>query len=253
MLKRVLFRSVARLFDLCGFEPRRRQSEFPRDYDAAAIETIRLVRPYTMTCHEKTFCLISAVRYVVENDIPGDFVECGVFRGGSVMAMARTLLELGATERKIYLYDTFAGMPQPTAADISSSGKVATDVFEQTRIDQDSSEWVNASLEEVRNDVKKVPYPFEKFVFVKGKVEATLPELRPSAIALLRLDTDLYSSTKAELEWFFPLLEKGGVVIFDDYGHWLGSRKAIDEYFSQQKTRILLNRIDFSGRVAIKQ
>ena len=93
---------------------------------------------------------------------------------------------------------------------------------------------------------------FWEFNFIKGKVENTLPEYAPKQIALLRLDTDWYESTKHELIHLFPRLVSGGVLIIDDYGYWIGAKKAVDEYFSQTKTKILLNRIDQTGRIAVK-
>lgn len=93
-------------------------------------------------------------------------------------------------------------------------------------------------------------YPAEMLVFIKGKVEDTIPKTMPKHIALLRLDTDWYESTKHELLHLYPLLSKSGVLIIDDYGYWAGSKKAVDEYFS--KGEMLLNRIDYTSRIAIK-
>jgi O-methyltransferase len=84
-------------------------------------------------------------------------------------------------------------------------------------------------------------------------VEDTLPDQAPERIALLRLDTDWYASTKHELEQLYPRLAEGGVLIVDDYGHYEGARRAVDEYFRAAGEPVLLNRIDFSGRLVIKQ
>src|SRR5881409_1730007 len=141
----MLSRAVIKTLDIFGYELKRKPtkiSDFPRDFENDSIDIIRFVKPYTMTCDEKIYCLISAVKYVVGNRIPGCFVECGVYRGGSIMAMAKTLLNLGVTDRLIYLYDTFAGMPKPGCNDFSSSGKNAIDVFNATKITEDSSQWV---------------------------------------------------------------------------------------------------------------
>ena len=86
---------------------------------------------------------------------------------------------------------------------------------------------------------------------IEGKVEETIPGQAPGAISLLRLDTDWYESTAHELKYMYPALSAGGVLIIDDYGHWRGSREATDEYFSSH-SRVLLNRLDYSGRIAIK-
>jgi O-methyltransferase len=107
-------------------------------------------------------------------------------------------------------------------------------------------------MNDVQTNMKQTNYPFSKIHFVQGKVEQTIPETIPSSIALLRLDTDWYESTYHELVHLFPKLVTGGVLIIDDYGHWQGARKAVDQYFAEQKTPILLNRIDYTGRIAIK-
>src|SRR5690606_23062787 len=96
-------------------------------------------------------------------------------------------------------------------------------------------------------------YPAGNIRYVAGKVEDTIPAVIPDKIAILRLDTDWYSSTKHELVHLFPKLSNGGILIIDDYGHWEGARKAVDEYFEETGTRIYLSRIDETGRVAVKQ
>jgi hypothetical protein len=95
-------------------------------------------------------------------------------------------------------------------------------------------------------------YPPEKVHFVKGMVEDTIPEQSPDGIALLRLDTDWYQSTKLELLHLYPRLANQGVLIIDDYGHWQGARRAVDEFISELRDPILLHRIDYTGRIAIK-
>jgi hypothetical protein len=83
-------------------------------------------------------------------------------------------------------------------------------------------------------------------------VEHTLPDRAPQKVALLRLDTDWHASTKHILETLFPALVRGGVLIIDDYGHFHGARKAVDDYLSEHNISILLNRIDYAGRIGIK-
>ena len=96
-------------------------------------------------------------------------------------------------------------------------------------------------------------YPKNNFVFIQGPVETTIPApSTPKKIALLRLDTDWYQSTYHELTYLYPRLVKGGVIIIDDYGHWPGARKACDKYFKVNNINILLNRIDYTGRIGIK-
>ena len=213
---------------------------------------INQVRPYTMTSPERIAALCDAVEYVARCGISGAFVECGVWRGGSCMAAALTLLRLGKADVDLYLFDTFAGMPAPTEADqVILTGEPAAAVL--ARSDRrTSNEWAYAPLDEVRRNLAATRYPPDKLHLVPGKVEDTLPGLAPERISLLRLDTDWYESTRHELVQLFPRLSVGGVLIIDDYGHWTGARRAVDEYIAEHNLRILLNRIDYTGRIAIK-
>jgi hypothetical protein len=188
----------------------------------------------------------------VNNGIDGAMVECGVWKGGSSMAMALTLKNLGSENRDLYLYDTFSGMSAPTDVDVSFRGTKAHETFSDTKISEDASDWYLSPLEEVKRNVFSTGYKKEKIHFIEGKVEATIPKSIPKKIALLRLDTDWYESTKHEINHLFPLLTLNGVLIIDDYGHWEGAKKAIDEYISDNNIRILLNRIDYTGRIAVK-
>lgn len=202
-------------------------------------------KPYTMTSKERLFALYQAVNYIQENNIEGDIVECGVWKGGSSM-MAALSLSKKEHQRNLYLYDTFEGMNEPTENDINMIGEAA----ENTWQGRDKCE---AGIEEVKKNMASTAYSMEKTLYIAGMVEETIPKTIPNKIAILRLDTDWYESTYHELVHLFPKLVSGGVLIIDDYGHWQGAKKAVDEYFGKNKIRILLNRIDYTGRVAIKQ
>jgi O-methyltransferase len=230
--------------------PEDEQHLFPFDFDEADKELYRRVGPYTMTTPPRVFALVRAVEYLVSRGVPGAVVECGVWRGGSVMAAALTLLRLGIRDRDLYLYDTFAGMPPPSEADTTRSGERAADLLAQG--DESSHIWAIASLDDVRSAVLSVGYPEERIHFVEGLVEETLPSTAPPEISLLRLDTDWYQSTKHELEHLYPRLAPGGVLILDDYGHWQGARRAADEYLAENGLALLLNRIDATARIAVK-
>jgi hypothetical protein len=221
------------------------------DFDDIHLKIFNTVRKYTMTSPERVYTLIEAVKYISKAGIPGCFVECGVWRGGSAMTMSLALKEMGDESRDIYLYDTFTGMSEPTTVDISYTGEKAPETFARTRVSESVSKWCMASLEDVKSNVLKTGYPENRFHFVKGKVEETIPSVMPDHIALLRLDTDWYESTKHELKYLFPHLAENGILLIDDYGHWKGSRKAVDEYIAENKLNILLNRIDDSGRLCI--
>jgi O-methyltransferase len=225
---------------------------FPVDFSDAEIATYTAVRPYTMTSAERVIALVRSVEYLVRHNIEGAVVECGVWRGGSAMAAAITLIRLGDTSRKICLFDTFAGMTEPSANDVLYSGEHAAQVLGD-RSSADESWWCAANVDEVRRNLVACGYPVENLVFVAGDIIETVPESAPERIALLRLDTDWYESTRHELVHLYPRLVHNGVLILDDYGHWQGARRAVDEYFAAHNTRILLARIDYTGRIAIKQ
>ena len=237
-------------YDLVRYN--KRNSSAICTYSEHCIKTYDRVKPFTMTSLERINAAIDAIQYVEHNNISGAIVECGVWKGGSSMAMALTLRELGSEGRDLYLYDTFAGMSAPTDADVSIRGANAHEKFSLTQTSDDSSDWCLSSLDEVRENVLSTGYPTRKFHFVEGKVEDTVPATIPDEIAVLRLDTDWYESTKHELIHLFPRLRKGGVLIIDDYGHWEGARRAVDEYIADNNIRILLNRTDYTGRMAIK-
>jgi len=211
------------------------------------------VRPFTMTSNERIWSLLQAVRYLTERPLAGDIVECGVWRGGSMMAAAIQLQAMGQSERHLWLYDTYTGMTPPTAEDKESiSGTTARALLETTDVGDGNNVWCVADEQDVRHNMLSTGYPVENMHFIKGDVALTLTEQVPEQIALLRLDTDWYASTKAELEYLYDRLAPGGVCILDDYGHWQGARQAVDEFFSQNPPRPLMSPIDFSGRIFVK-
>ena len=195
-------------------------------------DIINRVRRYTMTSPARLTALCDALDYVVEYKIPGDFVECGVWKGGSSMAAALRLLRLGRLDISLYLFDTYEGMTAPTAHDRSRiSGFSAALMLKHAPTH--AKLLARAPLEEVQQNMTATGYPEDMIYFVKGPVEKTVPAHAPEQISLLRLDTDWYASTKHELTHLFPRVSSGGVLIIDDYGDWEGARKATDEYFSE--------------------
>ena len=222
-------------------------------YSPEQLKIFQAIREFTATSLERQVGLVSAVDYISDNKIPGAFVECGVWRGGSTMAVALALLQRGDTSRDLYLFDTYEGMSAPTADDVMFDGQTAKALLDLEKPTEDHANyWCFAGLEDVKRNLYSTGYPKEKLHFIKGKVEDTLPGQAPDQIALLRLDTDWYESTAHELKHLFPRLSQNGVLIIDDYGHWLGARKAVDEYFAQQPLRPLLQRLDYTGRLVIK-
>ena len=222
------------------------------DFDPAAIKVIDRVQPYTMTSPDRIFALVQAVRYISGAGVPGSIVEAGVWRGGSAMAAAIELMAHGDRSRDLYLYDTYEGMSEPTKEDVDFRGQDAGVQLASSKKSTNSQIWAYSPVEEVRRNLLSTGYPADMLHFIKGKVEDTIPGEAPDQIALLRLDTDWYESTKHEMEHLYPRLVSGGVLILDDYGHWQGARQAVDEYMAAHNLHLLLNRIDNTGRIALK-
>jgi O-methyltransferase len=225
--------------------------------DAADRAVVERALPYTMTGVARLTALVDAVRHVVRRDVPGAFAECGVWRGGSVLAMLLALQELGVDDRDVHLYDTFEGMTRPSQHDTSPLEPPALETWEEAHR-RDERAWDGLfdpdafNEDAVRETLLATGYPAARIHLHRGPVEATLPGRAPDALALLRLDTDWYESTRHELEHLYPRLASGGVLIVDDYGHWEGARRAVDEYFAAHPPPLLLNRIDYTGRIAVK-
>jgi len=244
-IKRTL-RQIPKVRSIMLPEP---QEEIP-EADAGDLGILKRVKPFTLTGNANLWATIQAVKYVERRAIPGDIVELGVWRGGQSMAAALTLKRLGGN-RKLWLYDTFAGMPEPGEHDYkAATGENAMRKWTETQDGKGFSDWCCASLEDVQANLGSTGHRDVRYV--RGMVEDTLrdPANLPEQIAILRLDTDWYESTKAELDILYPRLSPGGVLIIDDYGSWGGAKKAVDEYFAQQP--IFLHRIDHTARLVIR-
>jgi hypothetical protein len=196
-------------------------------------------KPYTLLSADRVINNIHSINEVIHKNIPGDIVEIGVWKGGSVMSMLMALNNNGE-RRHVHLYDTFEGMTPPTEYDILTNHNVHYDVV----IETEPRHKCKVELESVKQNVSSVRYPPYYIHYHVGDIMKTTEY--PLAIALLRLDTDFYDSTKFELEHFYPLVSSGGIIIIDDYGFWKGSRKATDEFLID-KPNIVLNKIDNTG------
>jgi len=207
---------------------------------------LELCRSASMGSVERLYSVYTATRYAVASGVPGALVECGVWKGGSVMMMASALLGMGVRTRDIYLFDTFEGMTPLGEKDIDHAGDALSKMAEE------KFSWLRVGIDEVRANMVRTDYPAARLHFVKGDVIETIPAQAPGRIALLRLDTDWYESTHHELEHLFPRLAPRGVLIIDDYGQFQGARQAVDEYLARQKEKYLLQRIDYTARMLIK-
>jgi hypothetical protein len=218
--------------------------DIDRDHDFEPL--FRAVRPHTMTSKEALYALFKSVEYVCRGKVAGDFVECGVWKGGSALLAGLTMRSLGDL-RQLHLYDTFEGMTVPTDADVDIQGRAAHTYTEEYG---DEGKWCYSGLEDVQATFREHGFCGDQVSYVVGDVLQTLRADLPDCISILRLDTDWYESTRFELETLYPLLSPGGVLIIDDYGHWEGARKAVDEYFAHSP--ILLNRVNYTVRVGVK-
>lgn len=199
----------------------------------------RKVRRITMCSNARLRGLHRAIRHVVEHGIPGDVVECGTARGGSAALMGLTLKQLGATERTLWVCDTFEGIPAPTPEDPDFRiAELYTGAFVGT-IDEVTASFRGLGI-----------LPQTKFV--KGLFDETLPMANIGPIAVLHIDGDWYASVKTCLENLYDRIVDGGVIQFDDYGYWGGARKAVDEFLASRSILPRLERLDYSGRQLIK-
>jgi O-methyltransferase len=213
----------------------------PRDIASERGRIVRETAAYTLTSPERIAALCTSIDYLVDNEIPGCIVECGVWRGGSAMAAALQLIERGDASRELFLYDTFQGMTEPSAMDRQSG-----------ELDAGAWGFLAVGMEEVRANLSRTGYPPERVHCVQGRVEDTLPAMAPrGGIALLRLGTDWYQSTRPELEHLYHRIVPGRVLIIDDYGAWQGARLATEEFFAGRARKPLLVRVDYTARLGV--
>jgi hypothetical protein len=244
---------VQHVFKAIGLRIVRDQQPLSRlipEADDFQLRTISSASKHSMTGPLRLWAFLRAIEHVAAQELVGDIVECGVWKGGNLVlaGLMRKRLDLDA---QIWGYDTYEGMSAPTERDRKTFGStLAQEKFE--KLDRgEHNEWCYAAIDEVRDNFTR-EVGNSDVRLVKGKVEDTLqvPKNLPERISVLRLDTDWYESTKAELEVLYPRLVKGGVLIIDDYGEWAGAKQAVDEYFAGQS--IWLHYVDPSCRLLIK-
>ena len=217
------------------------------------LDIIKSISNYSMTTPANHWAIIQSIKHISKNNIDGDFVECGVWKGGNII-LFKLISNLLNLNKEIYAFDTFEGMPEPGEKDFDLKNINAKTTFDKYK--NKDIKWCYSTLDEVKSNIKSFDANYnETFNFIKGKVEETLNDEKnlPNKISLLRLDTDFFESTKKELEVLFPKLVSGGILIIDDYGHWKGAKKAVDEYFELDKNFLWLHRIDYASRLLIKK
>ena len=221
------------------------------DYEINLVET---ASEFSMTSYDRIFALLRAIQHIDNNNLEGDFVECGVWKGGNLILYQKMIEKLNIKGKKIYGFDTFEGMSNPTDADFPADNLFGGFKAEHYMKTQKKDLNINnihayAPIEMVKNNFNNNTENRNNLILIKGKVEDTLKiqSNLPDKISILRLDTDWYESTKTELEILYPRLVKNGVLIIDDYGEWSGSRKATNEYFKDKK--IAMFKIDIAARL----
>ncbi len=208
---------------------------------------------FSMTNELRAWSLIQAIKYIINNNIEGDFVECGVYKGGNLLIF-KNFKDKFKLNKSIYGYDTFEGMSAPISIDkrLSDNESAETILSQEDKHNSNKSNfWCYASINEVKKNLD-INNNLDQINLIKGKVETTLKQKinLPNKISILRLDTDFYESTKIELEILYPLLSDKGVLIIDDYGYWKGAKKAVDEYFKNKN--VWFHYIDHDCRLLIK-
>lgn len=200
------------------------------------------VKPYTMVSLYRLQNIYKLARTVEKNSLVGAFVECGVWRGGCSAVMAYAAKE-AQSNRKIWLFDSFRGLPEPTKKDGSRAR-----VFSSNRT-SGSLRTINknvGTVMHVKKILSKLNVDINNVEIRKGWFQNTLPKAKKEIenIAILRLDSDWYESTKACLENLYDLVVKGGFVVIDDYGTWEGCRKAVDNFIKKRGLRVKLIWVD---------
>jgi O-methyltransferase len=221
-----------------GYELSRTKMTFPIELTDEDKKNIDKCKPFTMIGYSRMICNVISMKYIEANNIEGDVVETGIWRGGSLGLLALTAFGEGKSSRTFWGFDTFQGMPIPGQHDEDFAHRK----FQILQESNGYSDWCKSSKEEVLENLRYMCSSLNNFRLIEGKVEETLTraesELRK--ISILRIDTDWYSSTKVALEFLYSRVSKGGVIIIDDYEAWEGSKKATDEFFHDKFRPLLL-------------
>jgi O-methyltransferase len=181
---------------------------------------LRLARQYSLLSNFHLLYMDELCRRVGEEGVPGDLVECGVYRGGSAGILG--LAAMRSPDRHLWLFDAFAGMPEPSERDDAGAHEIASGFV--------------GSEADTRRVLERVGVPPERYTLVVGWLEHTLPKLeKPEAIAMLHIDTDFHDPVKLALEQFYPHVSPGGYVVLNDYGAFEGCRIATDEFLAERE------------------
>ena len=208
-------------------------------------EILKNISEYALSSQVNQWSIIQSLKYIKSKNLEGSIVECGIYKGGTLLLIIKILKNLGL-KKSLYGYDTFEeGFDKLSEHDVDIKGKVVGELkFEDNFF---------PTKDEVVNILKKFGVNNENMpILIKGKTQDTLQKSEnvPEKISFLRLDTDIYEPTINQLEVLFPKLCSRGVLHIDDYGHCPGVRKAVDEYFKNKN--VWLHRVDYTCRILIK-
>ena len=220
--------------------PERRRESYPELKDELFWKLYGVASKYSLLHVTGFYNLFQSLKYIHDNKLPGDIVECGCFLGGASIFMALMRDQLGLSAKRVWLFDTFEGFPEGEEDALVGNGQIMNSV-----------RFVNFQ-QDVRDNFKEACPDARNVEMVQGAVEVTIPSTSIGAISLLRLDTDFYLSTLAEFDGLYARLVRGGVIIVDDYGMFEGSRRATDEYLGRLQSPPLLNRIDHGVWAGVK-
>jgi hypothetical protein len=257
--KQIISKTLGNLIrpGLAAFGYRLAETRFDRPPGELSMDELSVINQVhkqilTHSSKQRLYATALAVDYVNRAGLKGAFVECGIWKGGNAI-VAKKVADSRGDLREFFLYDTFSGHLPPGSKDVSlEDGSSASEKYES--IVKASGSWAAVSVQEVKKYFGNLNVSTENVRFIEGDMMSTLrdPKLVPASISVLRLDTDWYEPTKLQLEELWPKLEIGGVLLLDDYGHWAGSKAAVDEYFAANGINVLLTFSDWSGRAAIK-
>ena len=211
-----------------------------------SVKNSQIYQPYFTKCKAQTMTnkkrfesLLDCIIDVNKRQISGVMVEVGVWKGGNCMAMAYTNMAM-KIEREIYLFDTFKGVTEPIrGVDLGNGGKCAHTLWEKH-----NERWCYAPIERVLSNMKSTGYPKDKIKFIQGDISITGRSYKMKPISILRIDVDIYKPTYDTLRYFYPYLVNGGYLILDDHFHWMGAKKAANQYFREIGERLELIRVD---------
>ena len=213
---------------------------FLKVVDATFLKYYEICRVRTMLSTEALYDLWWSVKYICENDMRGDIVEMGVWQGGALELVALALNEFKGNNG-IVGFDTFEGHPMPEAEEIDIWGNNMQDKFNE--VTNNGEKWAFADYDSVEKNLKSI---YSNVKLIKGVVDETVDTSDINEISILRLDMDWYEPTKVALEKLCGKIQKGGVLIIDDYGHHSGAKKATDEYVKKRKLKINFRHINYS-------